>query len=64
MKKRHEQKLVVLSIALFFVFNIPFVLIFNIEGAIFGIPILYFSLFTFWVISIVVSYIVLKRHYE
>jgi len=64
MKKRHEQKLVVLSIALFFVFNIPFVLIFNIEGAIFGVPILYFSLFTFWVISIVVSYIVLKRHYE
>ncbi|MGJ8550035.1 hypothetical protein HSX10_15985 [Winogradskyella undariae] len=64
MKKRHEQKLVVLSIALFFVFNIPFVLIFNFEGAIFGIPTLYFSLFTFWMISIVISYIVLKRHYE
>jgi len=64
MKKRHEQKLVVLSIALLLVFNIPFVLIFNFEGAIFGIPTLYFSLFTFWMISIVISYIVLKRHYE
>ena len=64
MKKRHEQKLVVLSIALLLVFNIPFVLIFNFEGAIFGIQTLYFSLFTFWMISIVISYIVLKRHYE
>ncbi|WP_178985056.1 hypothetical protein [Winogradskyella helgolandensis] len=64
MKKRHEQKLVVLSIALLLVFNIPFILIFNFEGVIFGIPTLYFSLFSFWMISIVISYIVLKRHYE
>lgn len=64
MKKRHEQKLIVLSIALFLVFNIPFVLIFNMEGAIFGIPIFYFSVFSIWLLSIVISYIVLKRHYE
>lgn len=64
MKKRHEQKLVVLSLALLLAFNIPFILIFNFEGAIFGIPTLYFSLFTVWMISIVISYIVLKRHYE
>nr|WP_298494824.1 hypothetical protein [uncultured Algibacter sp.] len=64
MKKRHEQKLIVLSIALFLIFNIPFLLIFNIEGALFGIPIFYFSIFSFWLLSIIISYIVLKRHYE
>ncbi len=64
MKKRHEQKLVVLSIALFLFFNIPFILVFNFEGAVFGIPTLYFSIFSIWLLSIVISYIVLKRHYE
>jgi hypothetical protein len=64
MKKRHEQKLVVLSIALLLIFNIPFVLIFNNEGAIFGIPKFYFSVFSIWLVSIIISYIVLKRHYE
>nr|WP_299336245.1 hypothetical protein [uncultured Psychroserpens sp.] len=64
MKKRHEQKLIVLSIALFLIFNIPFVLIFNLEGAILGIPTFYFSVFSIWLLSIIISYIVLKRHYE
>ncbi|WP_298418403.1 hypothetical protein [uncultured Kordia sp.] len=64
MKKRHEQKLVVLSIALFLLFNIPFVLTFNIEGAFWGIPTFYFCIFSFWLVSIIISYIVLKRHYE
>ena len=64
MKKRHEQKLVVLSITLFLIFNIPFVLVFNLEGAILGIPTFYFSVFSIWLLSIVVSYIVLIRHYE
>ncbi|WJJ95872.1 hypothetical protein [Algibacter luteus] len=64
MKKRHEQKLVVLSIALFLIFNIPFVLIFNLEGDIYGIPTFYFSVFSIWLLSIVISYIVLKKYYE
>ncbi|PQV50431.1 hypothetical protein CLV33_102293 [Jejuia pallidilutea] len=64
MKKRHEQKLIVLSIALFLIFNIPFILIFNFEGAVWGVPTFYFSVFTFWLMSIVISYIVLKRYYE
>lgn len=64
MKKRHQQKLIVLSIALFLVFNVPFVLIFNFEGVIMGIPTFYFSIFSIWLLSIIVSGIVLKRHYE
>lgn len=64
MKKRHEQKLVVISIALFLIFNIPFVLIFNFQGAILGIPTFYFSVFSVWLLSIVISSIILQRHYE
>ncbi|MBU2945707.1 hypothetical protein [Zobellia uliginosa] len=64
MKKRHEQKLIVLSFALFLLFNIPFVLIFNFEGAILGVPTFYFSIFSIWLLSIIISGIVLKRHYE
>lgn len=64
MKKRHEQKLVVLAIALFLIFNVPFVLTFNLEGAFLGIPTFYFSIFSVWLLSVIISYIVLKRHYE
>ncbi|MDV7140060.1 hypothetical protein R3X28_14300 [Maribacter sp. TH_r10] len=64
MKKRHEQKLVIVSIALLLVLNIPIVLVFNLDGAIFGIPLFYFYVFTVWILSIIISYIVLKRYYE
>lgn len=64
MKKRHEQKLIVLSISLFLALNIPFVLIFNFEGAILGIPTFYFSIFTIWLLAIIISAIVLHKHYE
>lgn len=64
MKKRHEQKLIVLSIGLLIIFNIPFVLVFNFKGVIFGIPTFYFSIFSIWFVSIIISYIVLNRHYE
>ncbi len=64
MKKRHQQKLIVLSIALFLIFNVPFILILNFEGAVFGIPVFYFSVFTFWLLSIIISYIILICYYE
>ncbi len=64
MKKRHEQKLIVLSIALFLLFNVPFVLVFNLEGAVLGIPTFYFSIFSIWLFSIIISGIVLNRYYE
>ncbi|MFH4965549.1 hypothetical protein V8G69_11150 [Gaetbulibacter sp. M235] len=64
MKKRHEQKLVVLALSLLLLFNVPFVLIFNLDGAIFGFPTFYFSLFLIWLLSIVISYIILSKHYE
>lgn len=64
MKKRHEQKLIVLSISLFLLFNLPFVLVFNLNGDVFGIPTFYFSIFSIWLLSVVIAFIVLNRHYE
>lgn len=64
MKKRHEQKLVILSIALLLLLNIPFLLVFNSDGNVFGFPSVHFSVFSIWALAIIISYIVLKRHYE
>jgi len=64
MKKRHVQKLVILSLALWFIFNIPLIFLLGSDKAIYGIPTLYFSIFSFWLLSIIISYVVLKRYYE
>lgn len=64
MKKRHQQKLIVISLILFVSLNAPIIFIFNIPKAIFGIPLLYFAIFGIWAFSILFSYIVLKKYYE
>ncbi|KPM33840.1 Hypothetical protein I595_747 [Croceitalea dokdonensis DOKDO 023] len=63
MKKRHQQKLVILAVVLFFLWNVPFVSIFNGFGHILGFPSVYIFIFCSWFIAIVISYIVLKRFY-
>ncbi|RXP52272.1 hypothetical protein EC396_11500 [Lutibacter sp. HS1-25] len=45
MKKRHQQKLIVISFILVCLFNIPIVLLFSKSGSIFGFPVLYFYIF-------------------
>lgn len=64
MKKRHQQKLVVLGFVLFILWNIPFVSIFKGDTALFGFPVFYVFIFMSWLLAIVVSYIILKRFYE
>lgn len=64
MKKRHEQKLVIISVTAFVMINVPILLIFNHDGQVFGIPTFYFSIFCIWLLVIVLSYLVLKRYYE
>ncbi|MDO9137466.1 MAG: hypothetical protein Q7U21_06555 [Lutibacter sp.] len=64
MKKRHQQKLIVLSILLLCLFNVPILLIFNSSATFIGLPVLYFYIFFIWIVSIVVSYIILKKYYE
>lgn len=63
MKKRHQQKMIVLSIVLLLVFNVPFILVFNKLGDLFGFPIFYFSVFAIWILSIFSSGTTLYRHY-
>ncbi|PKP39581.1 MAG: hypothetical protein CVT98_01255 [Bacteroidetes bacterium HGW-Bacteroidetes-15] len=64
MKKRHQQKLIVLSILLLCLFNIPIILIFSSSTSFMGFPLLYFYVFFIWIVSIIVSYIILKKYYE
>ncbi|UKN01360.1 hypothetical protein K6119_16660 [Paracrocinitomix mangrovi] len=64
MKKRHEQKLVVLALALFIGLNVPFILIFDFQGHVLGIPVLYLYIFFVWLVSILIAYRILSRFYE
>nr|WP_298265895.1 hypothetical protein [uncultured Lutibacter sp.] len=64
MKKRHQQKLIVLTVLLVCLFNIPILLIFNSGATILGFPLIYFYIFMVWIISIIISYSILKKYYE
>ena len=64
MKKRHQQKLIVLSVVLLSLFNIPIILLFNSSKTIFSFPVMYFYIFCVWIASIIISYLILKKYYE
>jgi len=64
MKKRHQQKLVILGVVLFFLWNAPFITIFDTAGQLFGFPMLYVFIFITWFVAIIISYIILKKFYE
>ncbi|NRS92081.1 hypothetical protein HNQ03_001148 [Chryseobacterium sp. 16F] len=64
MKKRHQQKLVILSIALFILFNAPILLLFNSSQKAFGFPLIYAYLFIVWGSSSLMSFIIFKKFDE
>lgn len=64
MKKRHEQKLIILSIGLMIAFSIPVSMLFNSEREVFGYPMILVYLFAVWMISIIVSFVIVKRYDE
>lgn len=64
MKKRHQQKLVVLSLLLLLALNLPILLLFDTSESFLGFPIIYIYLFSVWLFSILMSWIVIKRYYE
>lgn len=64
MKKRHEQKLVILSIGLMMAFSIPISMLFNSEKEVFGYPMILIYLFTVWMISIIISFVIVKKYDE
>ena len=64
MKKRHQQKLIILSFILLGLFNFPLLLLFNSSNSFLGFPVIYFYIFFVWIVDIIVSYKILKKYYE
>ncbi|KAA0126973.1 hypothetical protein FY557_15350 [Chryseobacterium sp. SN22] len=64
MKKRHEQKLIILSIGLLIAFSIPISLLFNSSREVFGYPVILVYIFVVWMISIIISFVIVKKHDE
>lgn len=64
MKKRHEQKLVILSIGLMIAFSIPISLLFNSDREVLGYPMILIYLFAVWMVSIMISFLIVKKYNE
>ena len=64
MKKRHEQKLIILSVGLLIAFSIPISLLFNSEKEVFGYPMLLIYVFAVWMLSIIISLVIVKKYDE
>ncbi len=64
MKKRHQQKLIVLSLLLLLVLNLPIVLLFDSAENVLGFPVIYIYIFSVWLFSVLMSWIVVQRYYE
>ncbi|UTX48771.1 hypothetical protein [Chryseobacterium sp. MA9] len=64
MKKRHEQKLIILSFGMMIAFSIPISLLFNNEKEVLGYPMILIYLFVIWMISIIISFVIVKRYDE
>jgi len=64
MKKRHEQKLIILSMLMILALNIPLILLFDSSKPLFGFPIIYIYIFSAWLFSIGTTYLIIKKYYE
>lgn len=64
MKKRHEQKLIILSIGLMIAFSIPVSLLFNSDREVLGYPMILIYMFAVWMVSIIISFVIVKRYDE
>jgi len=64
MKKRHQQKLAVLALLLLVALNIPIVLLFDNSDNFLGLPVIYVYVFSVWLFSIIISFIIVQRYYE
>jgi len=64
MKKRHEQKLIILSMLLLLALNIPLLLLFDTSEPLLGMPIIYIYIFSAWLFSIAITFLIIKRYYD
>lgn len=64
MKKRHQQKLIIISFALLIGLNLPIVLLFDSADNFMGFPVVYVYFFSLWLFASVLSLIIVKRYNE
>lgn len=64
MKKRHQQKLVIVSLVLFIGLNLPILLLFDSSKSVFGFPAIYIYFFSIWLASVMVSLYIVKKYNE
>lgn len=64
MKKRHQQKLVLLSLTLFVLLNMPFLLLFNSSAQLFGLPAIYVYIFSLWISGFCITFYIIKKFDE
>lgn len=64
MKKRHQQKLVILAIGLLLAFNMPLLLLFDKADNVLGLPVIYIYILSVWLFSVLVSLIIIRKYYE
>jgi len=64
MKKRHLQKLILVSLILLMAFNLPLLLLFNSAEEFLGFPVILFYVFSIWLTSAVVSFIIITKYNE
>lgn len=58
---KKQPRLVALCMLGLLLFNYPILALFNVNGAVFGIPVLYFYIFTAWALLIVLIKRVIDR---
>jgi hypothetical protein len=64
MKKRHQQKMIIVSMGLFMGFNLPIVLLFDSSQNLFGFPVIYIYFFSVCLLSVLVSLLIVTRYNE
>jgi len=64
MKQRHQQKLVIISIVLLMILNLPILLLFDSASSIIGFPVIYIYIFSVWLFATLLSFIIIKRYHE
>jgi hypothetical protein len=64
MKKRHEQKLILIAFSLFILLNMPLLLLFDSSQKVLGFPAIYVYIFTIWFIGIALTTYILKKFDE
>lgn len=64
MKKRNQQKLIMLTITLVVAFNAPLLLIFDEKSSSFGLPLVYLYIFSLWFLSILITKIIMGKNGE